>query len=381
MKNPMNVATLCLLILSAACQKEPEGAGAREIAAVVTPVGSVGPAIYSIGTRSLPEEGLHNVAGAVPLADGLILVGDSRGLRVFGSDGTFIRQAGGVGDGPGEFNGIQWIGYCNNDSIYVADWSRADISVLDSVGTYVRRFVPRAPSADQPATFSVCNRSGTLVGWRRHRDGKRVEAGPYEASVDVFTIDAQGEPVVALGSFPGPERYRYPRNDGPRPLGRDFHLAVSDRALFLGSAVASSIQILTLAGEAIGSLAWEAPARTISAADRKRLIEDDLASATSASAEQLAERLRTWRDVEFPAAYPAYSRIMTDRPGRVWVRDYPAVGDDSVAWRVFTEDQTMAFRIRVPTSFTVHGVYGDTLLITRRDTLGVEVVEARLAVP
>lgn len=78
------------------------------------------------------------------------LVKDSRGryyhtglytpwaVLVFDSSGVFLKAIGREGDGPGEFRNIYRAAIGPNDSLYVYDQNRRDITVLDSDYRYAR---------------------------------------------------------------------------------------------------------------------------------------------------------------------------------------------------------------------------------------------------
>lgn len=338
----------------------------------------LGRPLFTIGSDSTEEQSLYQVAGAVLLPSGAVLVADSKGLRLFRRDGSFMKMAGGVGDGPGEYGGIAWLHWCRGDSIFVADWSREDISVLDSKAEFVRRFRPLAPTVDRPAAQTRCSENGPLIGWARSTNALQVEEGPYEAEVNVFAVSFTGDPMASFGTLPGPDRYRFPRNDGPRPLGRDFHLAVGDSLVFWGVGDTTAIHLARPSGEKAGTLYWSNPKVRITPDDISRLIEADMRSAVTATREQLAERRKAWEELKFREYYPAFSRLLTDDHEWLWIRNFPRVGADSVTWLVIDPEFRLRYLVTMPSSMQVQAIKGDTLLVSHRDQLGRETIQARV---
>lgn len=164
----------------------------------------------------------HDIRSATLLGDGRLAVADggSQELRFFGQSGEFETAVGGVGDGPGEFRGLSWIDQCGTDSIYAYDFVHARISVYDEVGELARTFsVQPRGLGRKPYTLS-CNNDGVLLvrGWPMIGDDQ--SEGPFRPEVSLALFNLDGEEVQYLGHLLGDEMYVWPRQIGPRPLGR-----------------------------------------------------------------------------------------------------------------------------------------------------------------
>ena len=83
---------------------------------------------------------LFRVRGAVRLNDGVIIVANAgtHQLRMYGGDGEHIRDVGRRGEGPGEFQSLNWLGLYHRDSLVAWDASSRRVSVFDRNGTFVR---------------------------------------------------------------------------------------------------------------------------------------------------------------------------------------------------------------------------------------------------
>ena len=66
------------------------------------------------GSTKDPDYILSTVVGGLRLEDGRIVLADrfTYGLRVYSPDGTFLKEVGGEGEGPGEFEYIRGMDRC-----------------------------------------------------------------------------------------------------------------------------------------------------------------------------------------------------------------------------------------------------------------------------
>ena len=91
--------------------------------------------VFSLGGSGVVEElSLFEVAGALRLTDGRIVVADggSRTLKVFDPAGEFVRAAGGPGEGPGEFRALNHLARLPGDSVVMFDFGLRRLTVFDA---------------------------------------------------------------------------------------------------------------------------------------------------------------------------------------------------------------------------------------------------------
>lgn len=67
-----------------------------------------------------------------------VLDGQAQEVRVFDSEGRFLRTIGRKGEGPGEFEGAVAVHFDRDDRIWVVDARNARYEVFDETGTHVR---------------------------------------------------------------------------------------------------------------------------------------------------------------------------------------------------------------------------------------------------
>jgi hypothetical protein len=122
-----------------------------------------------IGSADGPYS-LTTVNGILPSRDGRLVYVMQRKeatIRVFDSStGKFVLQIGRAGEGPGEFRGLNWIGW-KQDTLYAVDGNLQRVSMFSSKGEHLRteRIVSAVLAAThRPASVSALNADGTVIG-------------------------------------------------------------------------------------------------------------------------------------------------------------------------------------------------------------------------
>jgi hypothetical protein len=97
---------------------------------------AVRPRLVIGGDGAAPRTEFSEVAGVLRLSDGRLAVADggSSKIRFFNDGGVLVGEAGGFGDGPGEFRNLSFIGLLPGDSILTYDSSLRRLQVFDPQG-------------------------------------------------------------------------------------------------------------------------------------------------------------------------------------------------------------------------------------------------------
>ena len=153
-----------------------------------------------------PNQAVLSVEAAVE-QDGLWYVVDARGHRihVVDSTGTPLRSFGRRGRGPGEFNTPMTVAR-NATHTFVAEMGRADISVFDAGGQFVRYLRVRGPCA-QGNVAAMGTSGSTLYVLRRcmelpARIRVQVERSSDARILAVWNAVADTTPVTSSASLP-----------------------------------------------------------------------------------------------------------------------------------------------------------------------------------
>lgn len=128
-----------LVVLILACGSEDPPAKSA-----ATPIGawrlSSLPAVDIGVAEGDPPYELTTASSSLQLPDGRVVIanGGSNELRVFDSQGRFLRSIGRKGGGPGEFGGPLHLALVEPDSFLAYDMNQQRLSVFDSSGEFVR---------------------------------------------------------------------------------------------------------------------------------------------------------------------------------------------------------------------------------------------------
>ena len=323
---------------------------------------------------------LDGVRGAVRLRDGRIVIanGGSSELRIYDPSGRHIRTVGGEGKGPGEFDGLIWVGTLPGDTIVAWDWSAKRFSVFDPAGDFVRSAsigtggaFPQILGVFTDGSF-VINHGFTPV----FADGTHVGRD----TITLLRISGDGSAADTLGRVPGEERYSMTGGSGEnrwatmglRPFGRSASISIHGDRIYIGVNDTYEIAVRDAAGALLRLVRKPHEPVPVTNADIARIRERRLANARSDNARREAERLLA--EVPFPSFRPAFGDLRVDPDGFIWVQDYRIDPDDPSIWSIFDPDGRFLGTLEVPAGNRLLAVYRDAILTTWRDELDVEYV-------
>lgn len=346
----------CALSAAALACRADGGQSSRAVAWVA----DAAPALDIRGTGPNGEIWLEQPVAATRLSTGVLAVGDGRALSVafFDSTGRFLHRSGREGDGPDEYRSLVWLAQCAPDSLFVWDFARGRIVVLDAAGTVARYF---AVGRSWQAT---CNRAGrvALVTWPSSRNPITVNDVP-KASADVVSSGGGVTPFEPVAHIPVSRDF-FP----PRPLDPVTAIALSADRLFVGTQDSAFVDVYTLDGTRLGALPTGVPRRPAAAAHFDAAVEALVQTAPQAALhESLRRQIREL--VQQPEFLPPYGPLFTDPQGLLWVQTSFA-GDSLTALRVLRPDGAVVADVRLPGDRTVLEVGLNYVLCSYEDTNG-----------
>ena len=344
--------------------------------------------VVEIGVQAgAPELLFSGITGVVVLEDGRIAVADrtSNQVRFFTPDGVFLEAFGRSGEGPGEFQYVRALGRCGADSLFVFDLDYRMV-VLDAAGNHVREGRPydlQRSLSGRPYSLS-CSRNGhfAAVGWEARTGPPTI--GFYTARAPVWILQPIGTDDSAatdvsdgaafamraeLGTFLSSERIGHENGSGPHPFGRSLVLAITDDALYLGEAASFELTEFTLDG---------APQRIIRGPTLDLEIRADhleayrVAQLENAQSQNRPTLERYLRDLPLPPGFPAYTKLLVDPAGALWIRRFAPPGDDRHVWSVFDEHGVYLGDVDVPIELEITEIGSDHVAGVATDELGVE---------
>lgn len=341
---------------------------------------------WTLGSRTFEVGGvgaeagytLTDLAGVTPLANGHVLVADRQPpfLKVFASDGTFLRSLGTKGSGPGEYEFVYDLDWCEPDGISVRD-----------VGGRVHRYSGSLEFTSTELVRFDALVNGTPYAQDCHPNGLRVVTGwgdlseqfaegYYRATAPVLLLEGQ-EIIHDFGSRLSSERIGTVRSDGspsgsgPHPLGRATVVALGSDRVYVGNGEAYEIEVYDLTGSPLPHLQWEGPSLAFTDDIIVRYADEVAAEADEGDRARARERA-----MELPSLgqLPAYDRLLVSDVDELWVRQFVRPGDADEVWIVFDSSGERVGRLRLPRGSTLWSVRDTEVVYSVPDDFDVPMV-------
>ena len=324
---------------------------------------------------------LHQVVGATRLSDGRIVIanGSSLQLRYYDPEGKHLFDAGGEGEGPGEFQSLDHFTRLPGDSILALSWP----SQLVRFGPE-GRYAGSSPYEPSPCQGCMCH-EGRLIP-----DGSllmvySLYAGIYQSQR--CPIPSEPRPSAVIGRFdpaigaldtiaelPGAE-LSYPAEGRMFAYPRNLVHGIARDRVYLGDTGSDIILELSLRGDTIATLP----------------VPFDPSSVPADARQQPGERESPWT-YTYPDHYPRYARLVAAPGERVWVMAYPPAREPlshwelvrptqfrrpeegGALWRVVGRDGQSVAELRTPEGYFLLEVGDDYILGIHKDELDRESV-------
>lgn len=322
------------------------------------------------------------------MEDGRIAVADAQAeeVRLFDSEGQFLRTFGGEGGGPGELRGMQGVYLDPEGLLRVPEQQNARLSVFDPDMGFVRSYPFRlySYSSQGPWTAAFDSAGQTLVA-----SSGLFGEGRYWNMLRVYDST-----MAQVDSVP---YYDY-TDDGDRDHPGVWKISVGGGTLHVGVPFyARPYEVLSATGDFFTTVdggreleitQWTPPGDTTLVIFSHRpptpVKPSERDSALAETTERLEERLPMEPRLDaskIPAHKPPVYGLSLDDRGRLWAR-VSGSGTEPTLYDVFNQDGTHAETVSLP--FRVDGsippiTRGNELWAVVRDELDVQyLVRARL---
>lgn len=325
---------------------------------------------------------LAQVSAPALRSDGSLVLANrgTNHVRAFAPDGSLLWQAGGEGEGPGEFLSLSWVGVLPGDSVLAWDFRSRRVTVLAPDGETARTYTPTpaegtttaAPMAvldggrvlaNGGVTFSGGEGQGTEVVW--------PQVGYYLADLEGAIQDSvlsahTGEMVVMrdAGSI----------GVMPPPLARTGFVDARGDWIVSGASQAVDLAVRSSDGTLLRRVRLPVPPETPADGDLERAVDAQLGA--DADPEARRTRMRQLADVSLPDRYPVADQVVVEADGTIWLRIWraPWASDEPARWRIFDPAGAFLGILTVPSGFDLREIEGDRLVGIHTDALGVEQV-------
>lgn len=300
-------------------------------------------------------------------------------VRMFGSDGSHIRDIGRSGDGPGEFGSPTGMVLAPGSVLWIADRARNGYTAfgLDGTvrGSYQRGF--RAAwsfewNAVAVGEHDLVEAASIPVG-SSESSSAFLNIRPDERSMRMIAVDTTPRPdpkgrqfwrvgfaESSVGSFEGgrypipflPERHSVADPNGGYWTGRTDSLRFERRSE--DGAVVGVVQRASVDPEPVTDT------------DRQRVLDEIRTEFGEVEAVDLAR---------LPEHKPLWRSFFTDDEGRLWVERFTRTGRDSYTWEIYDVEAGFLGTVELPFSGSPTPRSREGRLVgVRRDALDVQYV-------
>ena len=331
---------------------------------------------------------LYLVRSVFRLPDGRIVVPDlgTDEMRVFTATGTHLMSWGGKGPGPGEFTTLFAAGPWPGDSIVAWYSGNQGIPFFDANGRHARSVVLRGNHPEQ----SWANPRPVAV----RQDGTILSVMGVEAlgSMIVDVWDGDGGLLASLGHFLNSEMITMRNDDGetePAEPAYSRELVTTTWGDLIVATWNKPYEIRAL--QADGTLARIVRREHVpvvpTEADRQLFLEERKAffgtfvnsSSGQPMSEALVEELimPSVESLTLAEHFPAFSTILADGAGHLWVREYDFPQEERSAplWTVFDPEGRVLGFVETPAGLEILQIGEDFILGRAKDEFEVEYVQ------
>lgn len=334
--------------------------------------------VLSIGAMDGdPALQLFRVEDALRLDDGSILVsnGGTSEVRVYDRDGGHRGTWGREGEGPGEFTGLTRISTWPGDSIMAWDFFQNRLTLFDREGVATRSHRLTQGDGLGAGRFEGLLPDGSLVTASLISFAPEEQtSGLVRRSRHFARVGSDGTRLSDLGRHPDEEYYVRAEVGAivRHPFRRSVHSVVWNGRIVISPSDRYEIRAYDPDGSLSLLVRREHEAVAVTQEDVDRYVETRIGEA----AEDARPTLRAvFEGMPLVESFPAFSALIADGSGDLWVREYDPPGADRSLWTVFAGDGRVRGLMETPAGLTVFRIGPDYVLGRSVDELGVERVE------
>ena len=320
---------------------------------------------------------LYAVEDAARLPDGRIGIanGGTGEIRFFSVNGGHLESWGGIGEGPGEFP--QWdpeaVSEWPGDSIVAAAWWRGRITVFDADGDPGRTatlgdgyfsFLGLLPDGGMLAKPSL------LIGMPFGAGGSTLRRQEAEFAV----VMPSGELRASLGTHAGDEWFFSPTSPSgrPHPFGRSALATVWGSLAVVAANDTYEIRAYDSDGILTRIVRRDHELRAPTQAELDAWF---MGAYGQRSEEEQARLHALFEGMTLVEYFPAFSALLSDPMGYLWVQEYRLPEQDENIWTIFAADGRVQGFVDIPPDLELFEIGADYILGTTTDELGVERVQ------
>ncbi len=321
-----------------------------------------------------PDYRFFRVRDAATLPDGRIAVANAgtNEVRLYGSDGRFLLATGREGKGPGEYERLTSVESYRGDSIVTFDYWAGRVTVLDSSGAMGRVAPLMELSSHLRSLYTFPD--GRFLLRTSPLEALAEAHGRVRPQIPLLLLAPDGSLQDTVAVVPGNEDFVYETGDAAPPLERETYVAVHDSLVYIGTGDDFEFRVLGRHGTVRRIVRMPDYDLRVPESVRDSLKQRKLQAKVPAILRPAWKAMAN----SIPTRWPAYSDLLVDPTGNVWVEEYTrrsANPSESRHWFVFDASGIWLGTVDLPSSFDLYEVGEDYLLGRSRDALDVETVK------
>ncbi len=333
------------------------------------------------------EHQFAHLSWAAFLEDGLVAAVDrfKRSVSVFDAAGNRIVEFGRIGDGPGEYQSPNWLGFCGTSIISVFDYRLERLTEVSLDGTVLGTL--RIPDTRGHVVDRIrCSPVQTYIISQRDITAMPEAEGLYQAPILLQAMTGLSGNIEPVGVFLGEDRYLYPSSDMPAPLGGRVSFAVDSNRVYVASGTeASVVEMDRLSRDTMRIIRWEPQHNPIHRGIQDAVIQADLELVRGRiPPSALKERRDAWERTMFPTHLPeVYGLKWDDALRNLWVEvSRPCVQDDGSPTLLFGIDMSGPEPVplgvlAISEPLTVFEIRDNVVLGSLRDSTDIRILVQR----
>jgi hypothetical protein len=317
----------------------------------------------------------------VILANGDVVVNDvwSSQVRRYDSHGALVWTAGGEGEGPGEFRGVDWVGLSPDGTIAAWSASNARISFFDEDGRFLdrRQIEPQMVAQRRQPFIGFFPDGSTPLRWLSDFNAsvasRPVGRNVWADSSRVVRYRADGGLADTLSMGPGSDRYLF-EEDGSRVLitpllGGEPLEAMSGELLFLGHSSAPYLFGVTAEGDTVVRLGFDVR-RPVTPLHADRVAELRVARLATIPDDAPAPFRAAWESAPVAETLPVWTRLVGTSEGSLWLGLFEPDGDGETTWINLSASGELLRSLRLKDGGRILDARDGNVLIGWEDGLG-----------
>jgi hypothetical protein len=272
------------------------------------------------------------------------------------------------------------------DSVMAYDPMNRRLALFDAAGGHVRDVTTSGPTAF--VLFQIVGRlpDGTYLAFTPNtRIGPEMLSrppGPARDSLLVLRLDSAGTAVDTLGLFPAGQvvvrQVEMLGRSFPMPLPVPFSpntvVATGLDAVYIGTTDTYEIRALSPTGELRRLIRRDARGRRVTRADQEDFQARlrDLPGGNAMMNPVMEQFRKAMSEAEYPETLPAYSNLVVDAEGNLWVADHPGAQTIPTRWAVFSPAGRLLGEVTTPEGLQVREIGSDYVLGQKADEAEIE---------